>query len=197
MGIFKDIRDEWPTVSKAPWSFAGLLIGGLVVGFSAGLFVRSVQIDTLESKISLRDDTINDQKAKIDQLSQAPADQQTPEVSQTIKEELPIKEELRFSDGQLSALGVSLRAVPNEIEIQTGQRTPRLMAKQIVGLFRTSGWRVTWTDKNDTSDVLLLTVPKSAGPPLMEAFGEVETWFNATDMGDIYYFYIAGPKRPN
>jgi hypothetical protein len=63
--IVKVIKDEWPVISGAPWSFAAAVVA---VGLLIWLAVKTsyaVRFASLQSRIDLKNDQIADYKAKL------------------------------------------------------------------------------------------------------------------------------------
>lgn len=63
--IIKTVKDEWPVISGAPWSFAAAVIAVGVFIWVAIKGSYAVRLASLQSRIDLKDDQIADYKEKL------------------------------------------------------------------------------------------------------------------------------------
>src|SRR5688500_8711357 len=61
----KAIRDEWPVISGAPWSFAAAVVSVGLLIWAAIKASYAVRLASLQSRIELKNDQIADYKAKL------------------------------------------------------------------------------------------------------------------------------------
>jgi hypothetical protein len=67
-GTFKALREEWPTVKLAPWTFALIALVGCAVGFGISTLWWSGTVSVLRERVSLYQDRL--QGASPDQAAQ-------------------------------------------------------------------------------------------------------------------------------
>jgi hypothetical protein len=63
IGLIKTLQQEWPTVSAAPWSFAIIFTGALVLGFGVAALLWRGVVSTLRERLNLCQDRLNERNA--------------------------------------------------------------------------------------------------------------------------------------
>ena len=57
-GLFRAIREEWPLVKTAPWSFGAIAIAALAIGFGIATLWWSGTVSTLRERLSFAQDKL-------------------------------------------------------------------------------------------------------------------------------------------
>ena len=95
LGLLKTLREEWPTVRAAPWSFAFVSVMALGLGFGASTLWWSGTVSTLRERVSLYQDRLQgaspDQAARtIKDLTDQVSALQAKEKQQRAREWAPL-----------------------------------------------------------------------------------------------------------
>jgi septal ring factor EnvC (AmiA/AmiB activator) len=204
MGYLKEIKDEWPTVREAPWSFATMVIGGLVAGFVAGagllhlvnsgsieasdkaIKAAEKTIESLNTMIRSRDDDLKSLKDKLQDLENDSASSTAPAVEKQVGDgPASVPPELSLAADQLAKMEVILKANPSLVEIRKGGKTPKILANQIQSSFNISNWKVQLIETADTQDWLILTAQgRAAGGTIAEALDAARVRFRSYESSD-------------
>ncbi len=108
-GFFKALREAWPTVSAAPWSFGAVFVIALAVGFGVSTLWWSGTVSTMRERVSLYQERL--QGASPDQAAQRIAG-----LEARIKQLEPHPQR-RLSDEQKQKLLAAITPIAKEIQL--------------------------------------------------------------------------------
>ena len=186
MGLWETIKAEWPIVSAAPWSFGGVLIGGLIVGFSVGMVFRAQEVANAESLVRLRDAEISLKDTELSGFRKS--------VEDRLK-----NVEQKLSAQQISFIETALKTKPSTVSIYAGGKASEDYVKQVKDVFTNSGWTVQAELSHDTQrNLTVKTANGESAGIVTKALEGAEIKYESIELGGANgetIFYLGSSEK--